>query len=139
MEQSFPCERILFHDRESSGRRSGLRCGGSPLGRLTNLRGTGLPLEVRETRAPGQATVLASGAYGDGFRKFIAVGGDGTNFEIVNGPFSGRGHRQACFPWIPATWNRKFVSEGLYRERNGPRRIRHSGNPACKNAHALAT
>jgi diacylglycerol kinase family enzyme len=42
---------------------------------------------VRETRAPGQATVLANGGYAEGYRRFIAVGGDGTSFEIVNGLF----------------------------------------------------
>jgi YegS/Rv2252/BmrU family lipid kinase len=54
---------------------------------LEKLRSGGLALEVRETRAPGEATVLAHGAYADGFRNFIAVGGDGTSFEIVNGLF----------------------------------------------------
>lgn len=54
---------------------------------LERLRGAGLTLEVRETRAPGEATILAHEAYAAGFRKFIAVGGDGTGFEIVNGFF----------------------------------------------------
>ncbi len=40
-----------------------------------------------ETSAAGEATQIARGAYRRGYRKFIAVGGDGTSFEIVNGLF----------------------------------------------------
>ncbi len=65
----------------------GGRCGKLAPRALDRLRAAGLPIEVRETRAPGQAAILAHGAYADGFRNFIAVGGDGTSFEIVNGLF----------------------------------------------------
>jgi YegS/Rv2252/BmrU family lipid kinase len=44
-------------------------------------------VEVAETRRAGDATALAREGYGRGFRYFIAVGGDGTSFEIVNGVF----------------------------------------------------
>lgn len=54
---------------------------------LDRLRGAGIALETAETRAPGQATQLARDAYARGYRKFIAVGGDGTSYEIVNGLF----------------------------------------------------
>lgn len=54
---------------------------------LDRLRAGGLQIELAETRAPGQATELAREAYGRGVRQFIAVGGDGTSFEIVNGLF----------------------------------------------------
>jgi diacylglycerol kinase (ATP) len=65
----------------------GGRCGKLAPPALERLRAAGLSLEVRETRRPGEATVLAHAAYADGFRKFIAVGGDGTGFEIINGFF----------------------------------------------------
>jgi diacylglycerol kinase (ATP) len=52
---------------------------------LDRLRAGGLKVEVAETRAPGDATRIASDAYGRGVRNFIAVGGDGTSYEIVNG------------------------------------------------------
>lgn len=65
----------------------GGRCGKLAPRALDRLRAAGFPLEVHQTRAPGQATVLAHGAYADGFRNFIAVGGDGTSFEIINGLF----------------------------------------------------
>ena len=46
-----------------------------------------MQLEVRETRAPGEATVLAQRGLRGRLPQFIAVGGDGTSFEIVNGIF----------------------------------------------------
>jgi YegS/Rv2252/BmrU family lipid kinase len=48
-----------------------------------------------ETRAAGEATQIARDAYGSGYRKFIAVGGDGTSYEIVNGLFPDSGHQGA--------------------------------------------
>jgi diacylglycerol kinase (ATP) len=52
---------------------------------LERLRAGGLQIEVAPTAAPGQATELARAAYARGVRNFIAVGGDGTSYEIVNG------------------------------------------------------
>lgn len=54
---------------------------------LDRLRAGGIKLEVVETTAPGQGTQLVRDAYARGYRKFIAVGGDGTSYEIVNGLF----------------------------------------------------
>ncbi len=54
---------------------------------LERLRGTGMAIETVETGTAGEATQIARGAYRRGYRKFIAVGGDGTSFEIVNGLF----------------------------------------------------
>jgi diacylglycerol kinase family enzyme len=44
-------------------------------------------LEVVETRRGGEATEIARSAYRQGLRHFLAVGGDGTSYEIVNGVF----------------------------------------------------
>ena len=54
---------------------------------LERLRSSGIPIEAAETNAPGDATRLARDAYRRGVRKFLAVGGDGTSYEIVNGVF----------------------------------------------------
>jgi diacylglycerol kinase (ATP) len=65
----------------------GGRCGqmvGAALGRL---RAAGIAIETAETSAAGEATQIARSAYGRGYRKFLAVGGDGTSYEIVNGLF----------------------------------------------------
>jgi diacylglycerol kinase (ATP) len=54
---------------------------------VARLRAAGIALETVETRAAGDATRIARDAYGNGVRKFLAVGGDGTSYEIVNGLF----------------------------------------------------
>lgn len=52
---------------------------------LERLRAGGIEVTVRTTEAPGDATTIAQEAYQRGIRHFIAVGGDGTSFEVVNG------------------------------------------------------
>jgi diacylglycerol kinase (ATP) len=45
----------------------------------------GIEAELRETRAPGDATVMAQRAMAEGRQLVIACGGDGTLNEVVNG------------------------------------------------------
>ncbi len=47
----------------------------------------GVEVEIVETSAAGDATRIAREAYGAGRRRFIAVGGDGTSYELINGLF----------------------------------------------------
>jgi len=54
---------------------------------LERLRAAGIEVDVAETSAPGHAIELARDAYSRGYRRFLAVGGDGTSYEIVNGLF----------------------------------------------------
>jgi YegS/Rv2252/BmrU family lipid kinase len=54
---------------------------------LQRLRAGGVAVEVAETKCAGDATRIAREAYGRGVRQFIAVGGDGTSYEVVNGLF----------------------------------------------------
>ena len=54
---------------------------------LERLRAAGIEVTVRETSASGHAADLARDAWGEGYRKFISVGGDGTSYEIINGLF----------------------------------------------------
>ena len=54
---------------------------------LNRLRAAGIVLETVETRAAAEATQIARDGYRRGYRKFLAVGGDGTSYEIVNGLF----------------------------------------------------
>lgn len=54
---------------------------------LERLRAGGVSLEVVETSAAGDGERIARESYAGGYRKFIAVGGDGTSYEIVNGLF----------------------------------------------------
>jgi diacylglycerol kinase (ATP) len=63
------------------------RCGRLAGGALSRLRDAGLQLDVVETVMPVDATRIARQAYKEGRRHFIAVGGDGTAYEIVDGLF----------------------------------------------------
>lgn len=54
---------------------------------LERLRAGGVMVKVVETRAAGQAMEIVRDAYVRGTRNFIAAGGDGTAYEIVNGLF----------------------------------------------------
>ncbi|MGH9728464.1 MAG: diacylglycerol/lipid kinase family protein [Candidatus Acidiferrales bacterium] len=65
----------------------GGRCGKSAPAALERLRARGIQIEVAETRAAGDATELVRQAQKLGHRNFLAVGGDGTSYEIVNGIF----------------------------------------------------
>ena len=54
---------------------------------LERLRAGGVAIDVAETQRACDATRIAREAYAQGQRKFIAVGGDGTSYEVVNGLF----------------------------------------------------
>ena len=43
---------------------------------LEKLRAAGLPITSRETSSAGHAVELARAAYAEGYRRFLAVGGD---------------------------------------------------------------
>lgn len=57
--------------------------------KLASLRAQGLPVDVIASSSPGHAAQLAREAYAQGYRRFLAVGGDGTAHEILNGIFAG--------------------------------------------------
>jgi diacylglycerol kinase (ATP) len=65
----------------------GGRCGKLAPGALGRVRQAGIDLEIAQTNRAGEATSLARAAYAQGYRNFLAVGGDGTSYEIVNGLF----------------------------------------------------
>jgi len=65
----------------------GGRCGELADAALDRVRDAGLQLEIARTSRPGEATHLVRAAYGKGLRNFLAVGGDGTSYEILNGLF----------------------------------------------------
>ncbi len=54
------------------------------------LRDNGLKFEIAFTKNPGHAIQLSQEAIEAGYRKLIAVGGDGTANEVVNGIFKQR-------------------------------------------------
>jgi YegS/Rv2252/BmrU family lipid kinase len=58
---------------------------------LAELRAAGLDIDTRTTTARGDGERIARDAYREGCRDFIAVGGDGTTYELINGIFSPEG------------------------------------------------
>jgi diacylglycerol kinase (ATP) len=94
------------------------RCGKLAPEVLGRVRAIGLTLEVAETRRPAEATAIAREAYEKGLRNFLAVGGDGTAFEIVNGIFpEAETQGRAALGFLPlGTGNsflRDFTTRGL--------------------------
>lgn len=65
----------------------GGRCGRLADGALEKIRRGGVEVEIAESRCPGHGSELTRDAYQRGFRRFLAFGGDGTSYEIVNGLF----------------------------------------------------
>ena len=65
----------------------GGRCGKRFPAALERLRSAGVGVDTVETKAAGEATALVRDAWAQGRRRFIAVGGDGTGYEVVNGLF----------------------------------------------------
>jgi len=107
---------------------------------LERLKAGGIAVEVAETRAAGEATLIAREAYGRGVRKFIAVGGDGTSYEIVNGLYpQAIGGERPTLAFMPLGTGNSFLRdfsdrgveyaiESLLAQRNRPcdvLRLRH--------------
>jgi YegS/Rv2252/BmrU family lipid kinase len=77
-------ERFLAIVNPAAGRGRTLKLAGAQLARL---REGGLRVDVIASAGPGHAAQLALEAYEQGYRRYLAVGGDGTAHEILNGIF----------------------------------------------------
>lgn len=94
----------------------GGRCGKLAGPALEHLRTQGAKLEVAETRYPGHAKELAKEAFQNGVRHFLAVGGDGTSYEIVNGLFPGtegpkQGPKPPTLAFLPLGTGNSFLRD----------------------------
>ncbi|MGA2022607.1 MAG: YegS/Rv2252/BmrU family lipid kinase [Candidatus Sulfotelmatobacter sp.] len=79
---------------------------------LERLRAGGVEIEVAETQGSGDATRIAREAYGRGHRKFIAVGGDGTSYEVVNGLFpQAYENERATLGFLPLGTGNSFLRD----------------------------
>lgn len=79
---------------------------------LERLRAGGIEVKVAETRVPRQATEIAREAYGRGVREFIAVGGDGTSYEIVNGLYpQALGGERPTLGFLPLGTGNSFLRD----------------------------
>jgi diacylglycerol kinase (ATP) len=76
------------------------RCGRLATAALDRVRAETIQVDVEVTARPGHATLLARDAHARGTRRFLAVGGDGTACEIVNGlvPAGAEGVHLAFLP-----------------------------------------
>jgi len=79
---------------------------------LERVRGLGIEIAVRETSGAGQASEIAREAYRAGTRNFLAVGGDGTSYEIINGlfPVARNGERPAL-GFLPLGTGNSFLRD----------------------------
>ncbi|HEY2459403.1 MAG TPA: diacylglycerol kinase family protein [Candidatus Acidoferrum sp.] len=79
---------------------------------LARLREKGLRVDVIASTGPGHAVQLAREAYSQGYRRFIAVGGDGTAHEILNGVFAnGEPASRASLGFLPLGTGNSFLRD----------------------------
>jgi diacylglycerol kinase (ATP) len=79
---------------------------------IERLKAGGIEVNLAETRAPGEATEIARAAYGRGVRNFIAVGGDGTSYEIVNGLYpQALGGERPTLGFLPLGTGNSFLRD----------------------------
>jgi len=79
---------------------------------LVRLKAGGVAIDVVETGGAGDATRLSREAYRRGQRRFIAVGGDGTSYEVVNGLFPEAGAGEsATLGFLPLGTGNSFLRD----------------------------
>lgn len=82
---------------------------------LDRLCAEGIAIDRVETRGPGDASRLARDAYAAGVRWFIAVGGDGTGYEIVNGllpaALGAPAEERPCVGFLPLGTGNSFLRD----------------------------
>ena len=79
---------------------------------LAGLREKGLKIDVLASTGPGHAVELAREAYEQGYRRFIAVGGDGTAHEILNGVYErARGKERIALGFLPLGTGNSFLRD----------------------------
>jgi diacylglycerol kinase (ATP) len=78
---------------------------------LERLRAGGLEIDVAPTASPAQATEIARAAYERGVRKFIAVGGDGTSYEVINGLYPQAVAEMPTLAFLPLGTGNSFLRD----------------------------
>src|SRR5215470_7156334 len=80
--------------------------------KLAELRDGGLQIDVAATTDRGHAVDLAADAYAQGYRLFIAVGGDGTAHEILNGVFGrAKAQERVALGFLPLGTGNSFLRD----------------------------
>jgi diacylglycerol kinase (ATP) len=79
---------------------------------IARLREKGLHVDVIASAGPGHAAELAREAYDQRYRRFIAVGGDGTAHEILNGVFTHAGaNARISLGFLPLGTGNSFLRD----------------------------
>ncbi len=79
---------------------------------LEKVRNAGIDLTVAQTTRAGEATDFARQAYSQGTQNFLAVGGDGTSFEIINGLFpEAETHGRPTLGLLPLGTGNSFLKD----------------------------
>ncbi len=97
----------------------GGRCAQRAAPSIRQLSDGGIDLRIVETTHPGHATTLVRRAWQEGQQDFIAIGGDGTTYELLNGlfPLAAQDGPTPCIGLIPVgsgnSFVRDFSSNGL--------------------------
>jgi diacylglycerol kinase (ATP) len=79
---------------------------------LERLKAGGVEVKVAATHRPGDATTISREAYARGVRNFIAVGGDGTSYEVVNGLFpQALGKERPTLAFLPLGTGNSFLRD----------------------------
>src|SRR5260370_31701262 len=79
---------------------------------IARLRERGLHVDGIPSTGPGHASDLAREAYAQNYRRFIAVGGDGTAHEILNGIFTHAGaNARISLGFLPVGTGNSFLRD----------------------------
>ena len=79
---------------------------------LAKLREQGLRVDTIASAGPRHAIELAREGYDQGYRRFLAVGGDGTAHEILNGIFVGpRSAERVALGFLPVGTGNSFLRD----------------------------
>ncbi len=90
----------------------GGRCGKLAGPALARFRDHGMGIDVIASTGPGHAVELAREALNQGYRRFLAVGGDGTAHEILNGIFAGGAPRErVALGFLPLGTGNSFLRD----------------------------
>ena len=102
-------ERFLAIVNPAAGGGKSAKLAGAALDRL---RTSGLSVDVIATTCKGHAIELAADAYAQGYRRFIAVGGDGTAHEILNGLFGrAKAQERVSLGFLPLGTGNSFLRD----------------------------
>jgi diacylglycerol kinase (ATP) len=106
----------------------GGRCGKRAGKALARLADAGVPLEVHHTHGAGEASELARNAWREGWRRFLAVGGDGTTFEVLNGLFPIVGDERPRLGMLPLGTGNSFLRDFAITDTNAALRAIERGS-----------